>query len=85
MGLVTELVAPGRHLERAFELAEGWPASPSGRCWPTAARRSRASACRSPMRSPWRRRPGPEVFEDGARGAERFAAGEGRGGAGAGA
>ena len=28
---------------------------------------------------------GPEVFEDGARGAERFAAGEGRGGAGAGA
>jgi len=28
---------------------------------------------------------GPDVFEDGARGAERFAAGEGRGGAGAGA
>ena len=28
---------------------------------------------------------GPEVFEDGARGAARFAAGEGRGGAGAGA
>ena len=28
---------------------------------------------------------GPEVFEDGARGATRFAAGEGRGGAGAGA
>jgi enoyl-CoA hydratase len=30
-------------------------------------------------------RAGPEVFEDGARGAARFAAGEGRGGAGAGA
>jgi enoyl-CoA hydratase len=28
---------------------------------------------------------GPEVFEDGARGAARFAGGEGRGGAGAGA
>jgi hypothetical protein len=28
---------------------------------------------------------GPEVFEDGARGAARFADGEGRGGAGAGA
>jgi enoyl-CoA hydratase len=28
---------------------------------------------------------GPEVFEDGARGAARFAAGEGRGGVGAGA
>jgi hypothetical protein len=28
---------------------------------------------------------GPEVFADGARGAARFAAGEGRGGAGAGA
>jgi hypothetical protein len=28
---------------------------------------------------------GPEVFEDGARGAERFAAGEGRSGAGSGA
>jgi hypothetical protein len=28
---------------------------------------------------------GPEVFEEGARGAARFAAGEGRGGAGAGA
>src|SRR5919204_1292973 len=36
MGLVTELVAPGRHLERALELAEGLASFPRRPCLPTA-------------------------------------------------
>ena len=58
MGLLTEIVPEGMHLERALALAEGLALEAAA---------------------------GPEVFSDGARGAARFAAGEGRGGAGAGA
>jgi enoyl-CoA hydratase len=85
MGMVTELVAPGRHLERALELAEGLARFPQRTM--LADRRaaiegfglglSEALALEAAAR--------PGVFEDGNRGAERFAAGEGRGGAGAGA
>ncbi len=59
MGLVTELVAPGAHLDRALELAEGLAGFPQRRCWPTAGPRSRGSACRWRMPWPWRPRRGP--------------------------
>jgi enoyl-CoA hydratase len=85
MGLVTELVPEGRHLQRALELAEGIAAFPQ----PTmlADRRAAIEGLGMPLADALalEAAAGPEVFEDGARGARRFAAGEGRGGAGAGA
>ena len=54
---------------------------PGRRCSPTAAPRSRGSACRSPRASRWRHRLGRETLATAARGAARFAAGEGRHGA----
>ena len=56
MGLVTEVVAPGAHLRRALELAEGLAGFPSGRCSPTGGLRSRASRWGSPKGWRWRRR-----------------------------
>jgi len=67
IGLLTEVVPEGAHLERALALAEGLASFPQ--------RTMLALEAAT----------GPEVFEDGARGASGFAAGEGRGGAGAGA
>ena len=85
MGLLDRGRARGRAPGARARAGRGPRAlSRSARCSPTAARRSRASGCRSPTRSRSRPQAGPEVFEDGARGAARFAAGEGRGGAGAG-
>jgi enoyl-CoA hydratase len=85
MGLVTELVPEGRHLERALELAQGIAAFPQ----PTmlADRRAAIEGLGMPLTDALalEAAAGPEVFADGARGARRFAAGEGRGGAGAGA
>ncbi len=85
MGLVTELVAPGAHLERALELAEGLAGFPQRTM--LADRRAAIEGLGLPLADAlaMEAAAGPEVFEDGARGAERFAAGEGRGGAGAGA
>ena len=85
MGLVTELVAPGRHLERALELAEGLARFPQRTM--LADRRAAIEGFGLPLTEALalEAAAGPEVFADGARGAERFAAGEGRGGAGAGA
>ena len=85
MGLLTEVVPAGATSSARSRSPRGSRASPSARCSPTAARRSRASACRSREALALEAEAGPEVFEDGARGAARFAAGEGRGGAGAGA
>ncbi len=85
MGLVSELVAPGAHLERALELAEGLAGFPQRTM--LADRRAAIEGFGLPLADAlaMEAAAGPEVFEDGARGAERFAAGEGRGGAGAGA
>ena len=44
IGLLTEVVPAGKHLERALEMAEGLAGSRRRRCSPTAAPRSRASA-----------------------------------------
>jgi enoyl-CoA hydratase len=85
MGLLTEVVAPGAHLERALALAEGLARFPQRTM--LADRRAAIEGFGMPLADALalEARAGPEVFEDGARGAQRFAAGEGRGGAGAGA
>ncbi len=84
IGLVTEVVASGRHLERALELAEGLSRFPQRTM--LADRRAALEGFGMPLAEALalEAKAGPEVFEDGARGAARFAAGEGRGGAGAG-
>ena len=83
-GLLTELVAPGEHLERALELAEGLARFPQSTM--LADRRAAIEGFGLPLSEALalEAAAGPEVFEDGNRGAERFAAGEGRGGEGAG-
>jgi enoyl-CoA hydratase len=85
MGLVNEVVAPGRHVERALELAEGLARFPQSTM--LADRRAAIEGLGMPLADgiALEAAAGPEVFDDGARGAARFAAGEGRGGAGAGA
>ncbi len=85
MGLLTEIVAPGAHLDRALELAEGLARFPQRTM--LADRRAALEGFGLPLEEALalEAAAGPEVFEDGARGAERFAGGEGRGGAGAGA
>ncbi len=85
MGLLTEVVAPGAHLERALTLAEGLARFPQRTM--LADRRAAIEGFGMPLSDALalEAKAGPEVFEDGARGAQRFAAGEGRGGAGAGA
>jgi enoyl-CoA hydratase len=85
MGLLTEVVPAGAHLTRALELAGGLARFPQRTM--LADRRAAIEGLGMPLADglALEAAAGPEVFEDGARGAERFAAGEGRGGAGAGA
>jgi enoyl-CoA hydratase len=85
MGLLTEVVPHGRHLERALSLAEGLASFPQRTM--LADRRAAIEGLGMTLSEglALEAKAGPEVFEDGARGAARFAAGEGRGGAGAGA
>ena len=85
MGLLTEVVPPGAHLERALALAEGVASFPQRTM--LADRRAAIEGLGLTLEQglALEAKAGPEVFEDGARGAARFAAGEGRAGAGAGA
>jgi enoyl-CoA hydratase len=85
MGLLTEVVPPGAHLERALGLAEGLASFPQRTM--LADRRAAIDGLGMTLEQglALEAKTGPEVFEDGARGAARFAAGEGRSGAGAGA
>jgi enoyl-CoA hydratase len=85
MGLLTEIVPPGAHLERALQLAEGLASFPQRTM--LADRRAAIEGLGMTLAEglALEAKAGPEVFADGARGAARFAAGEGRGGAGAGA
>jgi enoyl-CoA hydratase len=83
-GLVNEVVAPGGHLERALEIAEGLAGFPQ-----TTMLSDRRSAIESgglPLAEALAREDelGRASIEPGVRGAARFAAGEGRGGDGAG-
>ena len=85
MGLLTEIVAAGAHLERALALAEGLARFPQRTM--LADRRAAIEGLSMTLAEglALEAAAGPDVFADGARGAARFAAGEGRGGAGAGA
>jgi enoyl-CoA hydratase len=85
MGLLTEVVPAGTHMERALVLAEGLARFPQSTM--LADRRAAIEGLGLTLDEglALEAKAGPEVFEDGARGAARFAAGEGRGGAGAGA
>jgi enoyl-CoA hydratase len=84
MGLVTEVVPKGQHLERALEMARGLARFPQETM--LADRRSALAALGLPLEEglALEAEAGPEVFAVAVQGAARFASGEGRGGAGAG-
>ncbi len=84
MGMLTEIVPPGAHLQRALAIAEGLAGFPQSTM--LADRRAAIDGLGLSLEQglALEARSGPEVFAEGARGAARFAAGEGRGGAGAG-
>ncbi len=85
IGLLTEVVPPGAHLQRALQLAEGLARFPQRTM--LADRRAAIEGLGMTLSDglALEAQAGPEVFEDGVRGAARFAAGEGRAGTGAGA
>jgi enoyl-CoA hydratase len=84
MGLVTEVVPPGRHVERALEIAEALARFPQDTM--LADRRAAIEGLGMTLASglELEARSGLETLETAVRGAARFAQGEGRGGAGAG-
>ena len=84
LGLVTEVVPPGRHLDRALEVAEGLAAFPQAAM--NADRRAAYDGLGMPLSDglALEARNATATFADALAGAARFAAGEGRGGAGAG-
>ena len=84
MGLLTETVAPGQHLERALEMAEGLAQFPQETM--LADRRSALEGFGLSLEEGLAREAeiGGAVSGVGVKGAARFAAGEGRGGEGAG-
>jgi enoyl-CoA hydratase len=84
IGMLTEVVATGRHLERALEIAAGLARFPQQTM--LADRHAALAGFGLPLAEglALEAQAGPEVFADSVRGAARFAGGEGRGGAGAG-
>jgi enoyl-CoA hydratase len=84
IGLVTEVVPDGRHLERALEIAEGLAAFPQDTM--LADRRAAIDGLGTPLHEglALEAESGPATVEAAWKGAGRFAGGEGRGGAGAG-
>ena len=82
IGLVNEVVEPGKHLERALELAERIASFPQETM--LADRRAAIEGVGLPLEQglALEHRLGREVLEVAVRGAARFAAGEGRGGEG---
>lgn len=85
MGLVTEVVGEGAHLERALELAEGLARFPQQTM--LADRRAAIQGLGMSLRDglSLEAQAGPDTYAQAVAGARRFVAGEGRGGAGAGA
>ena len=84
MGLVTEVVSVGDHMERALEIAEGLAAFPQETM--LADRRAAIDGFGLPLDEALalEAKSGKATLEVAWRGAQRFAGGEGRGGAGAG-
>jgi enoyl-CoA hydratase len=85
MGLLTEVVANGAHLERAIELANNLARFPQRTM--LADRRAAIDGFGMTLEQglALEAQAGPETYLDAVSGAQRFASGEGRGGAGAGA
>ncbi|HEY5262154.1 MAG TPA: crotonase/enoyl-CoA hydratase family protein [Solirubrobacteraceae bacterium] len=85
MGLLTEVVNNGDHLRRAIDLANNLARFPQRTM--LADRRAAIEGLGMTLQQglELESRAGPDVFADAVSGAGRFAAGEGRGGAGAGA
>jgi len=85
IGLVTEVVAPGRQLDRALELAAGLAELPQETM--LADRRAAIEGLDLPLADglALEAQAGPATYAAALAGAARFAGGEGRGGAGAGA
>jgi enoyl-CoA hydratase len=84
MGMLTEVVAPGRHLERALEMAEGLASFPQQTM--LADRRAAIEGFGLPLEAglALEAQSGLETLLVAQEGAARFAGGEGRGGSGAG-
>src|SRR4051795_4399018 len=84
MGMVTEVVEDGRHLDRALEIAEGLAAFPQETM--LADRRAALEGFGLPLDEALalEAQAGPAIFAAAVAGAARFAGGEGRGGAGTG-
>ena len=84
MGLVTEVVPDGRHLERSLEIAEGLASFPQDTM--LADRRAAIEGFGRPLNEglALEAESGPATLETAWKGAGRFAGGAGRGGAGAG-
>ena len=84
LGLVTEVVTPGRHLERALEIAEALARFPQDTM--LADRRAAIEGFGLPLSEglELEAHSGAKTLETAIRGAARFAGGEGRGGSGAG-
>ena len=84
IGMLTEIVDDGRHLERALEIAEGLASFPQKTM--LADRRAALEGFGLPLDAALaiEAQSGPQTFGDAITGAARFAGGEGRGGAGAG-
>ena len=84
LGLVNEVVEPGRHLDRALEIAEGLARFPQDTM--LADRRAAIEGIGLTFEEglELEARSAVPTFETALRGASRFAGGEGRGGAGAG-
>jgi enoyl-CoA hydratase len=85
IGLLTEVVAEGEHLTRAVELANNLAKFPQRTM--LADRRAAIEGLGMTLQEglELESKAGPDVYLDAVEGAQRFAAGEGRGGAGAGA
>lgn len=85
MGLLTEVVAEGAHLQRAIELANNLARFPQRTM--LADRRAAIDGFGMTLEQglALEAQAGPETYLDAVSGAQRFASGEGRGGAGAGA
>jgi enoyl-CoA hydratase/carnithine racemase len=84
MGLITEIVAAGAQLERALEMAEGLAAFPQETLLADRRAVHEGRGLQLADGLALEAQAGPAVFADAVAGAARFAAGEGRGGAGAG-
>jgi enoyl-CoA hydratase len=84
MGLLTEIVSAGTHLERALEIAEALAAFPQETMLADRRAAIEGLGMRLDEGLALESKSGASTFADAVEGASRFAAGEGRGGAGAG-